>query len=149
MWVYQIQEVKTETRFGETYVLVHFWPDRASFASKPPTIVESFVMQLRPTYRRMVTDAEGRTLRESGYWASPHAPNITVDPPVYEEIEADTATEIKENIERFLKKAKDWKGDLSDSRIKIDSSDPHDILSKPDVSNLPGKDFDEVIRGDA
>ncbi|MHC4867767.1 MAG: hypothetical protein ACYTEX_27160 [Planctomycetota bacterium] len=144
-WVYQVQDVKTEKKFGETYVLVHFWPDRPSFAaSKPPAIVESFVIQLRPRHRRIVTDKDGRTLRESGYWASPNALNFTADPPVYEEYEADVTGEIKDTIERFLKRHHHVRGNLSDPSIKTDTSDPRGILAKPDVAELTGKDFDET-----
>lgn len=146
-WVYQIQEVKTEKKTGETYVLVHFWPTRMAFARhEEPAIEEDFIMQLRPTGRRAVTDKDGRVLRQSGVWASHRAPPDDNDPSVTELVEVDLEVQIKENIERFIGRHRRVRGILRDPAIKTDKSDPHGILNKPDVKDLPGKAFDEPTR---
>ncbi len=143
-WVYQIQEIKTEKKTGETYVLAHFWPSRAAFTkAEKPAIEEDFIMQLRPTRQRAVTNDEGKTLRESGVWASHRAPPDDNDPAVTELVEIDLRAEIKNNIERFLKRHHHVRGSLRDPAIKTDTSDPHGILAKPEVTSLSGKNFDE------
>lgn len=140
-WVYKIQSIRTETKTGETYVLVHFWEIRSDFLSaKPPTIIEDFIMQLRATSKEMVTDPEGRVLRESGVFATIHAPTDPDDPPVYTTELLDVKAELHGNIQRFMKANRPIKGDLT-SITKTDTSDPHNILTK--VISLEGKDFDE------
>lgn len=146
-WVYQIQEVKTEKKTGETYVSVRFWPSRASFnKAEKPALEENFIMQLRPIGHRAVKDKEGRTLRQSGIWASHRAPADDSDPPVTEPVAVDVPAEIKGNIERFLERHRHVRGNLKDVAIKTDVSDPHGVLAKPDVAALRGKDFDEPAR---
>lgn len=139
---YKIVEVSTSKASGHTYVLVHFWRDKAAFdAEKPPDRINDFLMQLRSIGQRVVTNAEG--------WPKRKADGKFVDPgtlgpdKLQPEWERETfgrnlPAEIKANIEAYWQRAEAGKfpADHTDSRIRRDESDPHGVLARPDVQVL-------------
>ncbi len=146
-WVYQVQKVKTEKKTGEPYVLVYYWLTRAAFTrAEKPAIEEDFIMQIRPIMQRAVMNTEGKTLRQSGVWASMSAPPDDSDPTVTEPVTIDLRAQIRDNIECFLKGNRDRRGNFTTIKL-TDTSDPHGVLAKPEVSSLVGKDFDEPSVG--
>lgn len=54
------------------YMLVHFWRTQSDAdAGQPPMLTNDFVMQLRRTVDRIVTDAAGRLKRADGIFVAP------------------------------------------------------------------------------
>lgn len=138
---YHIKEVSTETKVGHTYVLVHFWVDKASFDAKDSPLLENdFLMQLRPTRQERVTNQDGWWKRLSdGVFVDPDM----LDPDLTYEWEMETVTVdvprvIRANIERYWQRAqaRSETGNKTDTRIQRNSTDPHDILSRSDVVAL-------------
>ena len=139
--IYKIVEISTAKASGHTYVLVNFWRAKTAFnAAKPPDRVNDFLMQLRPTGVRVVTNAEGWPKRKDGVFVD----LATLDPekpqPGWERetIARDLSAEIKANIEAYWARAeaKDYPSDHSTPTIERDSSDPHGVLARPDVMAL-------------
>ena len=138
---YQIVEVSTDKASGHTYVLVHFWRDKADqVKGKPPDRVNDFLMQLRPTGERVVTDGNG--------WYKRLSDGVFIDPTKladddatkweWETYDRDLPAEVKANIEAYWERAeaKGYPGDQADPRIKRDDSDPYGVLARPDVGAL-------------
>ncbi len=141
--IYKIVEVSTDKASGHTYVLVHFWRRKADArANKPPRRVNDFLMQLRPTGVRVVTDANGWFKRKDGVFIDPETLDPEVPEPEWERenYDRDVPAEIRANIEAYWERAeaKDFPAEHSDPRIKRDNSDPHGVLARPDVAALKG-----------
>ena len=140
--LYKIIEVSTIKAVGETYVLVHFWMEMRTYVDgKPPYLINDFTMQLRP---------KG--------WEKPDEDS----PPV--ETERDVVGELRANIKAYWERglvagyrgdhstsaastsADFWegprlirpKGKLVKGAVVRDTSDPHKILERGDVKDLPG-----------
>lgn len=150
--IYTIQEISTDKLSGSTYVLVHFWPDAQSrHRGDTPSLVNDFLMQLRPTGSRIVTDAEGRWKRIDGSYIDPleAKPNDDFE---REQIVFDPAAEIAANIAAYITRAtqKNYSGDHTGDAskpffvageriaqthyvIERDDSDPHAVLAHPGV----------------
>ena len=139
--LYKIVEVSTDKSSGHTYVLVHFWRRKADQkAGKPPARINDFLMQLRPTGVRVVTNIQGWRKRKDGVFVDPATLGPEKPEPEWEREthDRDLPTEIKANIEAYWRRAeaKGYPGDQTDSRIKRDNSDPHGVLARPDVVAL-------------
>ena len=147
--LYKIIEVSTAKPARETYVLVHFWLDKKAYDDgKPPYLINDFIMALRPM--------------------GAEAPD-EISPP--QPVERDVVKELRANIRAYWKRAqaKGWRGDHSAaaatssegfwegkrlvrpkgkavvSPFARDTSDPHKILERDDVKELPGSTEERVI----
>src|SRR3989304_465192 len=70
--VFSIQEISTDKGSGHTYVLVHFWSsDEAKTRGDAPSLVNEFLMRLRPTGERKVRDESGRFQLTTGEFVDP------------------------------------------------------------------------------
>lgn len=142
--IYKIVEISTDKASGHTYVLVHFWWAKADFdAAKPPDRKNDFLMQLRPTGVRIVTDGNGWYKRLSdGKFIDPETLDLEKSQPEWERETYDRAlpAEMKANIEAYWQRAegKSYPTDHADSRIERDNSDPHGVLARPEVTALRG-----------
>ncbi len=139
--LYRIVEVSTDKASGHTYVLVHFWRRKADQkAGKPPARINDFLMQLRPTGVRIVTDANGWLKRKDGAFVDPETLDPEKPEPEWEReaYDRDLPAEIKANIEAYRERAetKNYPADHSNSRILRSNSDPHGVLARPDVVAL-------------
>ena len=161
--IYEIQEITTDKASGHTYVLVWFWPSEAAKLAGPesPYLVNDFLMQLRPTAERVVTNAAGHLKRKDGTFID----RATIDrrnPPSRDDLEIETVSrpvpmEIAANIEQYMQRAtvNEYSGDHTHRpgsapfRVKgvrqpqgvivmelDDTADPHDILKHAGVSAL-------------
>ena len=141
---YKIIEVSTDKASGHTYVLVRFWRDKAALdAGKPPDRTNDFLMQLRPTGERVVTNAQGWPKRKSdGKFIDPKTLDPAKPDPEWERetVDRDLPTQIKANIEAYWERAeaKNYPADHHNQRIKRDLSDPYGVLARPDVTALEG-----------
>jgi len=147
--IYKIIEVSTAKPVGETYVLVHFWLDKKAYDDgKPPYLINDFIMALRPM--------------------GAEAPD-EISPP--QPVERDVVKELRANIRAYWERAqaKGWRGDHSAATpvagadfyegaallrpkgkavvnpFARDMSDPHKILERDDVKELPGSTEERVI----
>lgn len=160
--VYEIEDISTDKASGHTYVLVHFWPDAIARArGDAPVLVNDFLMQLRPTGERVVTDSQGRWKRKDGSFielSGPDAPEFVDRAELeIETFERSVTLEIAANIERFLQRAErdQYLGDhthrdgsapmvvkgqiIPQGKFDLDLDDAHDpynVLKHPDVSAL-------------
>ncbi len=116
---YKIAEVSTDKASGHTYVLVHFWRDKAD-RGKPPDRINDFLMQLRPAGTRLVDPDE------------PELGRVVFD--------RDLPSEIKANIKAYWTRAeaKAFPTDHTSPAIQRDQSDPHGVLARSDVAALRG-----------
>ncbi len=139
--LYRIVEVSTDKASGHTYVLVHFWGEKAAFnVAKPPDRINDFLMQLRPTGERIVTNTAGWPKREDGVFVDPE----TLDPEKpepkweWETFDRDLPAEIKVNIEAYWHRAeaKGYPANHTSRYIQRNESDPHGVLARPDVTVL-------------
>jgi hypothetical protein len=148
----KIVEVSTDKATGATYVLVRFWQTKTARAEgRPPFLVEDFVMALRPTGTRLI-DPDDETKGTETY---------SIDVPAA----------IKENIRKYIAEAErlGYQGDNSSRKgtastsfkvggvvkrkrgarifkpVVRDQSDPHGVLSRPEVKELEGKDVDVSV----
>ena len=143
-WVYKIEEIKTATVSGGTYIKVNIWRTRAGEArGDPPNIVSEHLMNLKPVRQRAVMDDRGFTLRESGVYASPNAPNNPSDPAVKEDVNVDVVAEMESAIKRFISMADrtnmpDDPGD-NPSDIARSSADPRGLLARSDMIAAKGR----------
>jgi len=137
---YRIEEVSTDRASGHTYVLAHFWQRKAHCRSgKPPARINDFLMQLRPTGERIVTNAEGWLKRKDGVFVDPEA--VQGDEEWEREtFDRDLPTQIQANIEAYWERAeaKGYPVDHSNQHIQRDESDPHGVLAREDVRALRG-----------
>ncbi|KKM71412.1 hypothetical protein LCGC14_1430830 [marine sediment metagenome] len=129
------------------FVLVYFWLQKADQrAGQPPRRVNDFLMQLRPTGVRIVTDKKGWYKSKDGTFIDP----ATLDPdqsqPEWERetYDRDLPAEIAANIEAYWERAeeRDYPAKHTNPVIRHDNSDPHGILARPDVAALRGKEVD-------
>jgi len=146
----KIIEVSTAKASGHTYVLVHFWRDKANFdAGKPPARVNDFLMQLRPTGQRVVTNAEGWLKRKSdGVFIDPATLEREKPEPEWEReiFDRDLPVEIRANIEAYWPRAeaKGYPSDHTSHRIQRDNSDPYGVLARPDVIALKEAEVEKL-----
>ncbi len=152
---YRIIEISTERRSRETYLTVWFWRQRADYdAGKPHVHLNDFIMTLRPTAQRIVTDAQGRWKRDDGRFIDVTA--LTEREQVEAaswQFETETATvdvraAIRVNISAYAKRwaeaarqGKPYPTDYRDPRILLDEIDPHRILERQDVQTLKDRGF--------
>ncbi len=147
---YKIIEVSTDKASGHTYVLVHFWRRKADQkAGKPPDRINDFLMQLRPTGERVVTNAQGWSKRKDGVFVDPATLGPEKPEPEWERepIDRDLPAEIKANIEAYWERAeeaeaggKPYPANHANASIQRDDSDPHGVLARADVAALRGKE---------
>lgn len=145
---YEIVEISTETRTEHTYVLVHFWASRAdAIRNEPPILVNDFLMQLRSTAERVVTDEQGRYKRTDGVFVAPE--DVTgKEEWIRETVKQDVPAKIIENIERYIARAETRgdRGNHLDHRNIRDMRDPHHILERVDVRALRGTRRNRSVR---
>ncbi|KKN25020.1 hypothetical protein LCGC14_0889020 [marine sediment metagenome] len=146
---YKIVEVSTDKASGHTYVLVHFWRRKADQkAGKPPDRINDFLMQLRPTGERVVTNAQGWLKRKDGVFVDLATLGPEKPEPEWERetFDRDLPAEIKANIEAYWERAeaKGYPPDHANASIRRDNSDPHGVLARPDVVALRGKEVDRA-----
>ncbi len=122
---YKIAEVSTDKASGHTYVLVHFWRDKAD-QGKPPDRINDFLMQLRPAGAKLI---------------DPDDPGKGA-----ETYDRDLPAEIRTNIEAYWARAetKGYPADHSNSRSQRDNSDPYGVLARPDVAALRGAELEKL-----
>ena len=142
---YKIIEISTAP--PHTYVLVRFWPDRAAFQrAEPPVLTNDFLLQLRPTGQRIVTNPQGWPKRTDGVFVDPD----TLDPgqpePAWQRelYTVDLPAEIKKQIAAYWQRAQERgeRGSNIDTAIRTDLSDPHGVLARPDVIALRGAEVE-------
>ena len=144
---YKIVEVSTDKASGHTYVLVHFWLTRGDFSrNKPPFRKNDFLMQLRPTEERAVTNIDGWPNAQNGTFIDPSTLGLDQPQPEWEleTVNRDLPAEIKANIEAYWQRTliKPLPLDHTNPRIQRDESDPHGVLARPDVTALRGARVD-------
>ena len=144
---YKIVELSTDKRSGHTYVLVHFWERQALYREgKPPTRINDFLMQLRPTGVRAVANASGGLKSKGGPFIDPSTLGFDRLVPEWEKetYNRDLPAEIMSNIEAYWARAKmkDYPANHSNARIQRDNRDPHGVLARPDVMELRDKEVD-------
>lgn len=169
---YRIAEVSTAETSGLTYVLVEFWAVRADFnAARPAKLTEEFLMQLRVTGRRIVTNADGWYKMAGGTFVDPETLDPAEPQPEWERetFIRDVPAEIRANVEAYWKRTAEpqkLSGDhtsdvtkplFKDGKlvfqrpttvlVERDASDPHNILKRADVVALRGAKFDVVEAG--
>ena len=156
----QFTEVSTHSDTGELYCLVSFWPDKASFdAREPHVLTNDFIMVVRPTAQRIVTNADGWPQRfGDGKFIDPATLEIGKPLPrwVVEEVAVDVRAKMLKNAENYWRVAqtRGWSGDHTNDNskpflrdgvlqrqykaepIKRDASDPHDLLSRTDIKDV-------------
>lgn len=140
--LYKIIEVSTAKAVGETYVLVHFWLDKKAYEdSKPPHLINDFIMQLRPTgfvrpdedsppqltQRDVVGEMRANIL---AYWQRAQARGWRGD---HSTAKATTTADFWEGT-RLVRP----EGKLVHGKVARNTSDPHKILERNDVKELPG-----------
>lgn len=151
--LYKPVEISTVKATGLTFFRVPFWRDKADFdAGKPWDRKNDFLMQLRSTGERVVTNAEGWPKRkDDGKFIDP----ATLDPekpePEWERetFDRDLPAEIRANIEAYWERAEaneyppdhtsiayDLVSGWGRETIERDQSDPHGVLARPDVMAL-------------
>ena len=139
--LYKVIEISTDKVSKHTYVLVHFWRDKAAFdAGKPPDHINDFLMQLRPTGVRVVVDAEGRRKTKDGRFTDPETLDPDKPQPEWarETYDRDLPTQIENNIKAYWQRAEsnNFPADHTDFRIQRDDSDPYRVLTRADVLAL-------------
>ena len=145
--LYRIDEISTDKASGHTFVLVRFWNRKGDArANKPPRRVNDFLMQLRPTGQRVVTDAQGWLKRKDGVFVDPATLDLEKPEPEWERetFNRDLPAEIRANVEAYWERAeaKGYPADHSSSRIQRDDNDPHGVLARPDVAALRGAEVE-------
>ncbi len=153
--VYKIVEVSTDKASGHTYVLAYFWRRRAAYQTgKPAGRVNDFLMQLRPTGERIVTNVQGWPKRKSGgVFVDPATLGPEKPEPEWERetVDRDLPAEIRANIEAYWGRAeeaeaggKPYPANHTSPRIQRDNSDPHGVLARPDVAALRGAEVNKL-----
>lgn len=160
--IYELPEISTATVSGMTYVLARYWLSKADRdAGKPPRITEEFQMQLSPTGRRIVTDAQGWWKRADGVFVDPETMAFDKSEPEWEREThtLDVPALIRANVEAYWRNVavpQKLSGDhttdatkplfrdgtlvpqRSTPLIERDNSDPKQILERDDVKALRG-----------
>lgn len=115
----ELTEINRVTGTGHMYVLVSFWRSQAWHdAGNPADLVNDFVMQLRRTVVRVVTNGDGWWQRDSdGVFVDP----ATVEPgdttawrrETVTKTRADLLGEIRANVRAYVREAvaRDYRGD--------------------------------------
>lgn len=158
---YRIDEISNEVSTGATYVLVSFWnTDVEQKADDPPILVNDFLMTLRDTAERIVTNHAG--------WLKRLSDGVFIDPATlaaddatvweFESVTIDVPAQIQANIEGYIVRAtaKDWAGDHTADASKPfyeggalraqrpslmyerDAVDRNGVTSRTDVQSLLG-----------
>lgn len=142
---YKIVDLQTVQATGLLYVLVHFWENQNV---GEPDRINDFLMQLRPTGERIVTNVDGWYKRLSdGVFIDPE--KLAIDDKTKwerETFDRDLPAEIKSNIEAYWQRAegKGYPADHTDSRIERDDSDPHGVLARADVMALKDAEINSL-----
>lgn len=139
--IYKIVEISTDKMSGHTYILVHFWRISADqITGKSPERTNDFLMQLRPTEVRVVTNADGWLKRMDGVFIDPAMLDLDKPQPEWERetVDRDLLVEIKANIEAYWERAeaKGYPSGHSNPHIERDNSDPYGVLARADVLAL-------------
>ena len=145
--LYKMVEISTDKASRHLYCLVHFWRNKTD-KGNPPDRINDFLMQLRPTGERVVTNADGRRKRKDGVFVDPE----TLDPeklqPQWERetFDRDLPTEMKANIEAYWERAEaeGSPADHANPRIQRDDNDPYGVLARPDVVALKGAEVEKL-----
>lgn len=115
----EIQELSADKESHELYLLIALWATKIGHDNgNPPLITNDFIMQIRPTETRIVTDANGFWKRASdGVFIDP----ATLEPGDTTEWEHETVQrprseiidEIKGNVRNYFQQAvaNKWRGD--------------------------------------
>lgn len=162
----RIHELGTVKATGHTYVQATAWHSKADYlADRPAWLTEEFLMALRPTGARIVTNAEGWLKTADGKFVDPATLGPGTPEPEWalETFTRDVPAEIRANVTayfvraRVLKLAGDHTSDAtkplykdgvlvpqkaSSPLIERDTSDPHKILERPDVQVLKDAGFE-------
>ena len=154
----RIDEVTTDKRTGETYVRVRFWKTEAARAREDtPFLVEDFVMPLRPTGTRLIdpddpdrgTEEFARDLPAeirgniSRYIERAEKYGYEGDNTSGDNTPGGGRTAAPFSVEgRLVREA----GKFRKEPRERDESDPHDVLAKPEVTDLRDKDLDVGAR---
>jgi hypothetical protein len=147
---YRIAEVSTDKASGHAFILVDFWASKADFgASKPPVLTNDFLMQLRPTGQRIVTNAEGWLKRKDGVFVDPETLDDSSEPePEWERetVDRELPAEIRANIKAYWERAqvRGDRGSKIDPRIQRNETDPHGVLARADVKALRGAEVEKL-----
>ena len=146
---YRIEEVSTDKASGHAFMLVRFWAKKADrTANKPPRRVNDFLMQLRPTGVRIVTDENGWLKLKDGVFIDPDTLDPEKPQPEWERetFDRDLPAEMKANIEAYWERAeaKGYPVDHANASIQRDESDPHGVLARPDVAALRGAEAEKL-----
>ena len=145
----RIADISTAEFSGETFTIVdvEFWPSEAASRRKPPTLTNTFLMQLRSTGRRVVRDASGRFRKTDGSYISlaelqqlSDLERATIQFAT-EVFNIDVCGQIDANIRRFAGRAakRGERGDKRLQRINRGKKDPHGILARADVAAMKGR----------
>lgn len=160
--IYELPEISTATVSGMTYVLARYWLSKVDRdAGKPPHITEEFQMQLNPTGRRIVTNAQGWWKRSDGVFVDPATLKLDEPEPEWkrETHTLDVPALIRANVENYWNRVavpQKLSGNhttdatkplfrdgtlvpqRSTSLIVRDNSDPKQVLERDDVKALRG-----------
>ncbi len=123
---FRINEVSTIAATGSTYVHVDFWRRKSQFsAGDPPFLTNDFHMHLRPqqqNVRQVVLDAI------PAYWGRARRAGFSGDHT------GDATKPLKRNGQLVRQ---------AGSTVPVrDTSDPHDVLSRDDISSLENHEKD-------
>lgn len=107
----ELAEISRLKGTNSIYLLVHFWRSQADAdAGQPPLLTNDFIMQLRRTGERVVTDANGNMKRLDGVFVAPE--DVTPeDEAIGWEREAFTRTrseifaEVRANVVAYVRRA--------------------------------------------
>lgn len=145
----KIIEISTDEETGETYVLVEFWQTRAARGQgERPFLREDFVNMLRLVGERDI-DPDDPSKGKETFPRSPRA-EIREYIRIYIE-EAERLGYAGDNTSRSGKTQDSFsvgskvirrKGVRVDKPRARNMSDPHGILSRPEVSNMRGRNID-------
>ena len=117
---FRINEVSTIAATGNTYVEVDFWRRKAHFdAAQPPFLTNDFHMPLRPrqqNVREVVLNAI------VAYWGRARRAGFSGDHTL------DTTKPLKRHGQLVRQ--------VGTTVPVRDTSDPHDVLSRPDIASL-------------
>ena len=149
---YRIRSISTAKETGLAYIVVDFYAARQDAAQgKQPVLSNDFLMGLRDTEVRLVTDVLGWVKLQSGKFIHTEVevdgewvplPEDPADPYQRQIATLPVSDIIHDNIGRYMVRS-EARGDTGSKvgRIQHDESDPHGILVRPDVQALVGRDF--------
>lgn len=135
--IYEIVNKATDAATGELYLVVKFWDDGQDPDTDPPDLINDFVMQLRATRQRIVTDGQGQLKLTDGSFIDP--PDIDDDTAYdfeFETVDVDVAARVEKNILAYWDRAKKRnevaaaRVSFVDARRQTDRTDPHGVMDK-------------------